>query len=356
MGTPCTNTANSEGIVAAKALAYTILLCVSLIGNVLVVFVIYKNKNMRTTVNYFIVNMALSDLIIPLLVIPLHILNITSGTSEWRVHGTFGLLLCKFVYFVSDITPPVSSLSLVFMTVDRFCAVAFPMKAVLIRARYRIILIALTWMVTMAFFAPYFYAFNLQHLGNGIYCLPTWPYSSHKIFATMACIVFIMIPFALLIGLYSAILVILRRNRGAGEELEMQRKRRAKINISVIKLALTIVFAFAICWGPINAALFIAINLWDFRIPVRFQCSWPTVIVVVQFLAYSNPAINPLIYFILNEKYRTGLKRAVKKTVYGRNAVIETSGHSIQHSNQYHHSTKREVGTNLLKSNHNSSM
>lgn len=352
----CTSTATSQGTVITKSIAYSILLCISLIGNVLVVFVIYKNKNMRTTVNYFIVNMALSDLIIPILVLPLQLLNITSGSREWRVRGTTGLILCKFVYFISDITPPVSSISLVFMTFDRFCAVAFPMKAALIRARYRVVLIAFTWLVTMAFFAPYFYAFNLVKVGNMSFCLPTWPTYSHKILTIMACVVFIIIPFVLLIVLYTTILVILRRNRGAGEELEMQRKRRAKINISVIKLALTIVVVFAVCWGPLNAVLFV-LMLWDGDVPANLACALPTIIDVVQFLAYSNPAINPLIYFILNQNYRTGLKRAITKTIRGRNAVIESSGlgiHSAQHSHRVHHYS-REIRMTLLKSPRDSS-
>lgn len=353
----CTaTTMNSQGKMITKAAAYSILLCISLIGNVLVVFVIYKNKTMRTTVNYFIVNMALSDLIIPILVLPLQLLNVTSGSREWRVRGAFGGFLCKFVYFVSDITPPVSSISLVFMTFDRFCAVAFPMRAALVRARYRVLLIAFTWLVTMGFFAPYFYAFNLIKSGNKLICLPTWPANPHKIFTIMACVVFIIIPFVLLIVLYTTILIILRRNRGAGEELEMQRKRRAKINISVIKLALTIVIVFAICWGPLNAVLFV-LMLWDYKVPASLICALPTIIDVVQFLAYSNPAINPLIYFILNQNYRTGLKRAITKTLRGRNAVIESSGlgiHSAQHSHRGNNYT-REIRMTLLKSPRGSS-
>ncbi|XP_031554639.1 QRFP-like peptide receptor [Actinia tenebrosa] len=351
----CTSTTTSQATVISKSIAYSIILCVSLIGNILVVFVIYKNRSMRTTVNYFIVNMALSDLIIPILVLPLRISNVTSS-REWRVHGTIGAFLCKFVYFISDITPTVSSVSLVLMTFDRFCAVAFPMKAALIPARYRVVLIAFSWVVTMAFFAPYFYAFNLMKNGNMWICMPTWPNYSHKIFTILACVLFIILPFVLLIILYTAILVILRRNRGAGEELEMQRKRRAKINISVIKLALTIVIVFAVCWGPLNAVLFV-LTLWDYNVPANLRCALPTIIDVVQFLAYSNPAINPLIYFILNENYRTGLKRAITKTIHGRNAVIESSGlgiHSAQHSRNVNHFTK-EIRMTLLRSPRGSS-
>ncbi|KAK3738346.1 hypothetical protein QZH41_003948 [Actinostola sp. cb2023] len=312
----------------AHAIAYAILLCTALVGNLLVVLVIQQNKKMRTTVNYFIFNMSLSDLIIPTVVIPFKLFSITTGSLAWTVHGALGEFLCKFFYFVSDITPPVSILSLVFMTVDRFYAVVYPMKAALIPRGYRIVVIILTWIISMAVFSPYFYGLGLYKMGTQWYCIPTWSESSHKVFSTTVCIIFIIVPFTVLTVLYTAILVTLRRSRGAGEELEVQKQRRAKRNVAVIKLAFTIVVAFAVCWGPYNTVVFIQIfSLLDFQARPELLCSWPSVQAVAQFLAYANTAINPLIYFILNENYRQGLKRAVTKTIYGRRqAWLEMTG------------------------------
>ncbi|EDO43782.1 predicted protein, partial [Nematostella vectensis] len=101
--------------------AFSLVLIVSLIGNILVILVVYKNKNMRKTINYFIVNMAASDIIIPVLVMPMQIARTANSETQgaWLVEGTAGLALCKIVYFLADISGPVSILSLVCMAVDR---------------------------------------------------------------------------------------------------------------------------------------------------------------------------------------------------------------------------------------------
>ncbi|XP_032219907.1 neuropeptide SIFamide receptor [Nematostella vectensis] len=293
-----------------KTVAQCALLLASLVGNALVILVIYRVKSMRTTVNYFLMNMAVSDLIIPAVVLPRDILETSSGSVAWRLNGGLGVATCKFVYFLSDITPSVSVLSLVFMTCDRFCAVAFPFKASLIPSAVRRSLIAITWLVSMAFFAPYFYSFELVPGENGdVFCRLTWGDRIHIIFITVICLTFIVIPFALLASIYTAILVILYRNRGTGEEMERERKRREKVNKTVMKLALAIVLLFALCWGPYNGVIFTIAFVWQNKIPRT--CSFSTIWFIARYLAYSTSALNPLVLFALNENYRNGLKRVL---------------------------------------------
>ena len=44
-----------------KALAYSLILLVSLSGNILILIITYKNKQLRKSVDYFVFNMAVSD-------------------------------------------------------------------------------------------------------------------------------------------------------------------------------------------------------------------------------------------------------------------------------------------------------
>ena len=50
--------------------SYTEIMFLLLIGNSFVVAVFYKNKTLRSTVHYFITNMAISDLTVPVAVLP----------------------------------------------------------------------------------------------------------------------------------------------------------------------------------------------------------------------------------------------------------------------------------------------
>ena len=70
------NTSSSivtEDPIAAKVCktrAYCLLLVVSLLGNTLIIMVVYRDNKMRTTTNLLIVNMAVSDLLVPIFAMP----------------------------------------------------------------------------------------------------------------------------------------------------------------------------------------------------------------------------------------------------------------------------------------------
>ena len=79
--------------VAIKILFYVVTIVVSIVGNVLVIFIVWKNKRMRTTTNYYIVNLAVSDLMVTLTCTWVHLV---SDVSEGWVLGAF---FCKFNSF-----------------------------------------------------------------------------------------------------------------------------------------------------------------------------------------------------------------------------------------------------------------
>ena len=84
---------------------YCVIMCVSVVGNSLVVAVVYRNENkrMRTTTNYFIVNMSCSDLFRTVFNIPLIIARLNSEHNV-LVGETLGNILCKLselLFFLS---------------------------------------------------------------------------------------------------------------------------------------------------------------------------------------------------------------------------------------------------------------
>lgn len=73
---------------------HSIVFVVGLIGNALVCMAVYRNHSMRTVTNYFIVNLAVADLLVLLICLPPSVL--------WDVTETwfFGLKLCKAVPYL----------------------------------------------------------------------------------------------------------------------------------------------------------------------------------------------------------------------------------------------------------------
>ena len=78
----CEITADSAVEITAKALAYIFIFLVSFFGNILVLVIIYKNKQPRTSINYFVFNIAASDFFNPLTIMTEKIVEIVSRSSS----------------------------------------------------------------------------------------------------------------------------------------------------------------------------------------------------------------------------------------------------------------------------------
>ena len=102
----CEITADSALEVTAKALAYIFIFLVSFFGNIFLLVVIYKKKQLRRSINYFVFNMAVSDLFNPLTIMTVKIVEIISGSSSWKVDRPWllGNILCKLAYFLPDVS------------------------------------------------------------------------------------------------------------------------------------------------------------------------------------------------------------------------------------------------------------
>ena len=104
----------------SKLCVYCVVLLGSFFGNIFITLIVYKHRDLRKTINYFILNMALSDLVFPLILLPLKITELVTGSQHWRISGITGLILCKFSYFASSASLSVSTQSLVWIAIDRF--------------------------------------------------------------------------------------------------------------------------------------------------------------------------------------------------------------------------------------------
>ncbi|XP_031574079.1 octopamine receptor 1-like [Actinia tenebrosa] len=288
---------------------YSTLLVMSLIGNVLVITVVCGNKNLRTVFNAFIVNMAISDLFIPLLALPIKIVEVaTEKQNIWIIHGGFGNATCKIFILLIDISPGVTVFSLVVIAINRFAAIVKPMShAELFSIKRCKIMIALTWISVTVFFSPYFYVYRTTTFKSYNVCEIDWiePFDNTKsliIFTSFLIVIFFVSPFTLIIFLYSIIIYKLHADsKTVVEMLDSQEARKRKLrNKQIFFLSVAMIVAFAVFWGPFFMFLFTGL--------IKQNLVIPNVYLIVQFLGYTNSVINPLIYFIFMRRFRLGLK------------------------------------------------
>ena len=139
---------------------YCLIFIVSLVANSLIVMIVYKTPNLRKPINYFIANMASSDLLFPIFCIPWYLSYLHTKYS-FLIGGQLGQALCKLLPFFGSVSSVVSIQNLILIAVDRFGAVVFPLRSPLIRSKLCPFFILATWIVAVPISSPYLFAKEL---------------------------------------------------------------------------------------------------------------------------------------------------------------------------------------------------
>ena len=115
-----------------KITALVFLMLLSMLGNALLIAVVYKNANqrMRTPSNYFIFNMACADVLLTVYAVPDSIVD-TAYSHQWLITGVAGELLCRLSQFIGQMSVLVSTASLLVTALDRFFLVFYPLKRII---------------------------------------------------------------------------------------------------------------------------------------------------------------------------------------------------------------------------------
>ena len=317
----CQQKIDSETTKYFKTLAYCLVVTVAVLGNGLILVILYTTKNMRITINYFVANMAASDLLLAASVYPRLIIEVFWGRRRWLVGGSLGSALCKLDYLFVDTSLAVSIQSLVIIAVERFNAVLFPLRPFPGSTKARLIVIMCTWVIADALHFPFLMAFRTP---DGV--VKDWEgaFGASSMLRTYYLSMFVIlaiIPFCLMVALYSAIVFTLtsltnRLIHGSGESLSSRKiQLRVQRERSFLAMAIARVVGFALCWAPMNVYAFLMFFVGapsvDFGELFYF---------IAFFLAYSNCAVNPCLCFAFSKKYRRPLK------VYHTGRGVTTTG------------------------------
>lgn len=293
----------------SETIGYLLVLIFGVIGNSLVVAIVYRNRSMRTPANYFIANMAFADLMVPIFLVPKNLVWVYHGKNVWLIGGTFGEFLCKFIPFIHDVCLMVSIHSLVLVAVERFYAVMRPLRAAIRSTRRCVVIIVSIWVLAMLFHGSYFYVHRLFFFKEKFRCYMTWEplddkTTVEKIYISII-VIFYAFPLISITTLYCIIILKLKRQRIPGTRYGHMIINRQKRIVNTFRMVMTVVLAFFICWTPSIIFTSMLFFHWDWVVPcdLLFHAE-----LIVYMIAFSNNAITPYIYFIFNENYKNGLK------------------------------------------------
>ncbi|KAH8419969.1 hypothetical protein KR009_004567, partial [Drosophila setifemur] len=102
---------------------YSIILLCAVVGNLLVVLTLVQNRRMRTITNVFLLNLAISDILLGVFCMPVTLV----GTLLRQF--IFGEMLCKLIQFAQAASVAVSSWTLVAISCERYYAICHPLRS-----------------------------------------------------------------------------------------------------------------------------------------------------------------------------------------------------------------------------------
>ena len=97
-------------------LSYLLIIFLSVTGNLMVIWTICRNKHMRAVPNYYILNLAFSNFLVSVFVMPLKLLEYTAP-CQWHLFNH--RFLCSFLYYVLPIFVFASVLTLLAISIER---------------------------------------------------------------------------------------------------------------------------------------------------------------------------------------------------------------------------------------------
>ncbi|CAL1271307.1 unnamed protein product [Larinioides sclopetarius] len=234
-----------------KGILYAIYISIFFIGicgNVLICYVVFRNKSMHTVTNFFIANLALSNILLCTFAVPFT--SIYFFMSKW----VFGRVLCHLVPYIEGASVYITAFTLMSIAIDRYLVTMYPFKPRLQLTSCYIIVLAV-WILAGLLILPNGIFMVLVNTENGIYCDEVWPHeSSRKAFAVLTLILQFVIPFIIIIFCYLNVCIDIKKHAlsmpGAEsfEKDEMERESTRRIN----RMLIIMVIFFYTSWLPFN--------------------------------------------------------------------------------------------------------
>lgn len=295
---------------------YTTIFVLGIFGNVLVCYVVFRNKAMQTVTNLFITNLALSDILLCVLAVPFTPLYTFLG--EW----VFGKVICHLVSYAQGTSVYISTLTLTSIAIDRFFVIIYPFHPRM-KLSTCIIIIMSIWVFSILVTLPYGIYMKYHEIFSVSYCEELWPTEDfRRIFGCLTTTMQFVIPFLMMAFCY--ISVSLRLNDRARskpgskssrkEEADRERKRRTN------RMLIAMVVIFLISWMPLNV-----MNIFnDFYVQAQNWKYFYLCFFMVHALAMSSTCYNPFLYAWLNENFRKEFKQVLPG--FDSNASRNASG------------------------------
>jgi hypothetical protein len=294
-----------------------------MLGNGLGLYIVIRRsrKNVCST-NVLIGNMALADLLVTVFAMP-QAVGYLYIQNKW-FGGIAGIMACKLAHFPYVVSIAASILTIVTISIERYCAVFYHLRnSFLRRPKF---LTGLIWSVSLALACPCLFSYTvIQGPGGQHYCVVEWgdvkeTYQSQRIYYLLIFIFLYAVPLVFISAIYTLIARKLWRKTAPRDGSIVTRKSALTQKRKVIRLLIALVIVFAVCAAPAHIMhyyMFYDVVTW-YAIPIEVK-------LLSFWICHCNSTINPAIYIMLSETFRREFLRVTQGAMCIRRSTVRFS-------------------------------
>ncbi|XP_040906881.1 alpha-1A adrenergic receptor-like [Toxotes jaculatrix] len=301
----------------------------AIVGNILVILSVVCNRHLRIPTNYFIINLAIADLLLGTTVLPV------SATLEVLDSWVFGRIFCDIWAAVDVLCCTASIMSLCVISIDRYIGVRYPLQYPMIVTERRALLAMLgVWILAIVISIGPLLGWKQPPSQDDTKCQIT----EEPFYTLFSSLGSFYIPLAVILAMYCRVYIVAKRttkNLEAGvmkERLEDSNELtlrihcrnqqvhelcpgasagRSALSVKLLKFSRekkaaktlgVVVGMFVLCWLP----FFLVLPIGSFNSSLRPP---ETYFKVIFWLGYFNSCLNPIIYPCYSREFKQAFIR-----------------------------------------------
>ncbi|XP_078677059.1 neuropeptide S receptor-like isoform X1 [Branchiostoma floridae x Branchiostoma belcheri] len=294
------------GPVIQRVATIIVLMIMTLVGNCLIIVVLTCSsaKKRFSRVNFFILHLAIGDLLVCVVTMSTEIMFVAFG--QW----VLGEALCKLIVYGQIVTLASTTFILIALSFDRYIAITRPLNINKNSTTAAKKTIALAWFLAFLFAVPQLFIFVQVERpapdGTLKYACVSQGYSSEwqrKVYVTWLAIYVLVCPSSIITYCYIKIIQTVWRT-ASGKDIERDLRRTgcktiSRAKVKTIKMTLCIIIGFVTCWTP-----YFVVTLYE----VFTGSKLPEVAyVIAETMALFNSTFNPIVYGCFSLNLKQGL-------------------------------------------------
>ncbi|KAK7135351.1 hypothetical protein R3I94_014118 [Phoxinus phoxinus] len=296
-------------------LIYAVLFAVGLIGNTMTLYISLQRrsiKHLQGTVHYHLASLAVSDLLILVLCMPVELYNFIWVHHPWA----FGEVACRGYYFLRDGCSYATAFNIVSLSVERYMALCHPFKAKsqMSRGRTRRLICAL-WCASLILASPMLLTMGQIYVGEESICTTVASNNTAKTVLQVNALLSFVVPMLVIAVMNALIGHKLQRmthhdlhcSTPSDVTTETNRERSLRHSVKVLR---GIVFAFVLCWFPYHCR----------RLMYCYVTEWTNAL--YDFYHYFYMVTNVLFYMYSKSQRTNKSKRSLQLSRHLRSSLV----------------------------------